>query len=400
MVYQYVAYNEKELIKGKLEAASEDAASELLSNAGFQVLSLKFRAQAFSLDKVFPSLFKAQPSEIVLFYRELALLLESGVDIVTSLELLQTHMSNRVLRKVCGEVIGELRNGNQLSEALAKHPDVFSTMYCRLLGVGERSGGLETILRQMADYMEKDVATKKEVKGALTYPMITMVVAVGVVGVLVTFVLPAFSKLYMSMGVQLPLITRIVLGSGDFFQKYGLYFVIGLALLGGGGYAYVKTPNGRYNWDKMLLRLPLLGRVLHLDELARACRSMSLLIHAGLPLTEILPLIIRGSNNKVMAKALAAVEREMVQGEGLSRPMSKDSLFPPMMVRLVKVGEETGNLDSTLLTVAKNYETEGQERVRNLIAMIQPAMTIFTGLVVGFIALALASSMYSIYGSL
>ncbi|MBI4295946.1 MAG: type II secretion system F family protein [Chloroflexi bacterium] len=399
MVYVYIAYSEKEeLVKGKLAAASEVAAAEALNYAGYQVVSLKPFVPFFSIDKLFPSLYRVKTSEIILFFRELALLLESGIDVVTSLDLLQSQMSNRTLKRICADVISELRSGNQLSSALDKFPAIFPSMYCRLLAIGEQSGNLEAILRQMADYMEKEVVTAKQVKGALTYPLITFGVAIVVVGILVTFVLPTFSKLYVSLGVQLPLITRIVIGVAEKTRAFALHIILGTFVTAAVGYAYVRTAGGRYNWDRLLLRIPIIGRVVHLNELTRYCRSMSLLVHAGLPLTEILPLVVKGSGNKAMAKALLDVQQDMVMGEGLSRPMSKSGFFPPMMVRMVKVGEETGNLDTTLLTVAKTYETDTEDRVRSLIALIQPALTLVTGVVVGLIALSLSAAMYSIYG--
>ncbi|MBI2829989.1 MAG: type II secretion system F family protein [Chloroflexi bacterium] len=399
MVYVYVAYSEKEeLVKGKLTANTEEAAAEALNYAGYRLVSLKPFVPFLSIDKLFPSLFRVKSAEIVLFFRELALLLESGIDVVTSLDLLQSQMSNRTLKRICIDVVSELRSGNQLSSGLGKYPEIFSTMYCRLLAIGEQSGNLETILRQMADYMEKEVVTAKQVKGALTYPLITFGVAIVVVGILVTFVLPTFSKLYASLGVQLPLITRIVMTVAEKTRAFSLHIILGTLIGAAAWFAYVRTASGRYNWDKLLLRVPVIGRVLHFNELTRYCRSMSILVQAGLPLTEILSLVVKGSNNKAMAKALLDVQQAMVMGEGLSHPMSKNALFPPMMVRMVKVGEETGNLDTTLLTVAKTYETDTEDKVRSLIALIQPALTLVTGVVVGLIALSLSSAMYSIYG--
>jgi len=399
VVYQYIAYNESgEIVKGKLSAASEEAITDMLNYAGYRLINLRPYIPFLSLERLSSQLFRVKPTEIILFYRQLALLLESGINIVTSLELLQSQIANRTMKRVLDEVISDLRGGNQLSAALSKHPDVFSPLCCRSLSIGEQTGGLEMMLRQMADYMEKEIVASKGVKSALMYPIIASVVTVVVVAVLVLFVLPAFDNLYGSLGVELPGMTRMVIDISDMLRSNMLYIMMGLLLAGGLALIYIKTPEGRYKLDNLLLRLPLLGRIRHLNELARCCRSLALLFTAGLPLTEIIPLIIQGSSNRVIARSFHDVQRDMLKGEGLSQPMAKNPLFLPMMVQMVKVGEETGNLDSSLLAVAQNYETEAQDKTKSLIDLIQPVMTLIIAAVVGLIALSLVSAMYSIYG--
>lgn len=366
--------------------------------AGYKIVTLKPLTSFLSLDKLRARLFPAKPAEIILFYRELAMLLESGIDIVTSLELLQGQSCNYTLKRVLGEVVSDLRGGNQLSSALGKHPEVFSPIYHRLLGVGEQSGGLEIVLQQIADYMEKEVSTTKDIKNALLYPIITSIVTIIVIGVLVTFVLPAFGNLYNSLGVDLPGPTRLLIAVATNVQSYGIYLLLAILIATVAVIIYIKTPGGRYKWDKLVLSLPLIGRVNHLGELARYCRSMSLLFRAGLPMIEVMSMVVQGSNNSVMAKALTDVQQDMIRGEGLSRPMAKNDLFLPMMVQMVRVGEETGNLDTTLLAVARTYEAEAEDKTRYLTALIQPTMTLAIGLVIGLIALSLSSAMYSIYG--
>jgi type IV pilus assembly protein PilC len=399
MDYHYAAYTESGgIVRGKLAAASEEAATELLSYAGYQVISLKPFVPFFNLDKLSLSLFRVKPDEIILLFHQLAMLLESGIDIVASLELLQEQTANRALRKVLIEVIADLRDGGQLSIAMGKHANIFPPIYCRLLSVGEQSGDLETVLRQVADYMEKEVSTSKETKSALMYPMITFIVTIVVIGVLVTFVLPSFGSLYGSLGVEMPLPAKMLITVAEKIKSYWTYLFLALFVIVGATLIYLKTPSGQYKRDKLLLRLLLIGRVTHLSELARYCRSMSMLFRAGLPLTEVLPIIARGSRNRAMAQALNEVQQDMVRGEGLSQPMAKNSLFLPMMVQMVRVGEETGNLETTLLAVARSYEVEVEDKTRRLIAMIPPAMTLIIGLLIGLIALSLTSAMYSMYG--
>jgi type IV pilus assembly protein PilC len=399
VVYQYIAYNESgEIVKGKLSAASEEAITDMLNYAGYRLINLRPYIPFLSMERLSSQLFRIKPNEVILFYRQLALLLESGINIVTSLELLQSQIANRSMKRVLDEVIADLRSGSQLSAAMSKHPDIFSPLCCRSLSIGEQTGGLETMLRQMADYMEKEILASKGVKSALMYPIIATVVTVVVVAVLVLFVLPAFDNLYGSLGVELPAMTRMVIDMSNMLRSNMLYIMLGLLLAGGMAFIYIKTSEGRYKLDKLILRLPLLGRIRHLNELARCCRSIALLFTAGLPLTEIIPLVIQGSGNRVIAQSFHDVQQDMLKGEGLSQPMAKNSLFLPMMVQMVKVGEETGNLDSSLLAVAQNYETEAQDKTKSLIALIQPIMTLVIAGVVGMIALSLVSAMYSIYG--
>jgi len=214
----------------------------------------------------------------------------------------------------------------------------------------------------------------------------------------VTYALPAFGNLYNSLGVELPAPTKILVGTANQLKNNGSYLMIGLLMLATLVMVYVRTPGGRYKWDELILRLPLTGKISHFTELARYCQSLALLFRAGLPLTEAVTLVIQGSGNKAIAQAMVEVQRDMVKGEGLSIPMAKSKFFLPMMVQMVKVGEETGNLDTTLLAVARSYEADAEDRTKSLIALIQPAMTLLIGAIIGLIALALTSAMYSLYG--
>ena len=399
MVFQYIACNPQgEVVKGRLNADSEEAVNDIMSYAGYRLINLKPYIPFLSIERLKQSLFKIKPMEIVLFFRQLALLLESGVNIVTSLELLQEQVPNPNMKRAMLDILKDLRNGNQLSVAMSKHPEIFSPLACRTLSIGEQTGGLETMLKQVADYMEKEINAGKSIRGALTYPVIAAVVTVIVIGVLIGFVLPAFSDLYGSLGVELPAMTTMMMEFSQGVKANAIYILLGIVIVIGGILIYIKTPEGSYKFDKFLLKLPLIGRVKHLNELSRCCRSISILFTAGLPLTEILSMVAQGTNSKVMAQALNDVHQDMLKGEGLSQPMSKNPFFLPMIVRMVKVGEETGSLDTSLLAIAENYETEAEDKTRSLIGLIQPVMTLIIAGVIGLIALSMVSAMYSIYG--
>ena len=254
------------------------------------------------------------------------------------------------------------------------------------------------MLRQMADHIERAVNTEKKIKNALTYPLTVVIVAILVIGLLVTFVLPTFVSLFTAFGADLPLATRILIGMTDWLGKYGVYLMTTIVAAAVLGWVYIRTPAGKYQWDKLTLRLPLVGRIFLLNELSRCCRTISLLFKVGIPLPEILAMTIQGTNNKAMAEVLTGVQQELIRGEGLSKPMAQRKLFLPLMVQMVGVGEETGNLDNTLATVAQSYETESDDRTSAAVGLIQPAMMVVIGLRVGFIAVAVLSAMYGIYG--
>jgi type IV pilus assembly protein PilC len=399
MIYQYIACSESgEIVKGKLTAVNEDAITEMLGVAGYRLINLRPFIPFLSMGKFTAQLFPVKPNDVIILFRQLALLLESGVNIVTSFELMSEQITNRTLKKVISEVVDDIRGGNQLSAALSKHPDVFPPLACRTLSIGEQTGNLETMLRQVADYMEKEIATKKGIKGALMYPIIALIVTVIVVGVLMFFVIPAFAGFYSDLGAELPAITQMMLDLSAILRDNAFFIIIGILAVVGLAIIYFRTTEGKYNLDRIMLRIPHLGRVKHLNELARCSRSVSLLYSAGLPLTEIMPMVVQGSNNRVMSKALYDVQTDMLKGEGLAKPMGKNPIFLPMMVQMVKVGEETGNLDASLQAVAQNYENEAQEKTKALIGMIQPTMTVIIAGIVGVIALSMVSAMYSMYG--
>ncbi len=399
MNYQYVVRSEdNRVIKGKLSATTEQAASELLAYSGYRVLSLKEVVPFFTAGKLTLGVSTIKAHEIVMFSRQLALLLESGTETVTSLELLQAQITNRTFKKILAAVVNDVRGGNPLSQALSKHPHAFPPVYHRLVAVGERTGNLEVVLRRAADYMERISVTQKSIKSALTYPIMLFVVAIVVVAILVTFVLPTFAGLYTSFSAQLPAPTRILLSSTDWLRHYGLWILAIIAVAVFALFAYTRTPEGSYRWSRLTLRFPRIGYINLLNELSRCCRSMALLYGSGLPLPEIMTLVIQGTNNKAMKGALTEVQQSMIAGAGLAGPMAKNKLFLPLMVQMTAVGEQTGNMDKTLSTVADNYETEADDKTKAMVAIITPAMTAFIGLLVGFVALAMFSAMYSIYG--
>ncbi|MCK5577483.1 MAG: type II secretion system F family protein [Dehalococcoidales bacterium] len=401
MEFSYVAYTkDKKLVKGTLSASSGEAATKLLNYGGYQVLTVKPYAPFISLGRLSSLFNRVNPREVIMFSRQLALLLESGTDIVSSLELLQAQVTSKSLKQALAEIVSDIRGGSSLSAAMKKQPKMFSSIYARAISAGEQSGNLEIVLRQMAGFIERRVTTEKKIKSALTYPILVLIVAFAVVALMVTFVLPTFTQLYTQFSAEQPLTTKMLIGLTDWLNDYGLYLLVGIFAAISAGLIYLRTPAGRYQWDKLSFKLPIMGRILLLYQLSRACRTISLLFKVGMPLPEVLSHTVRGAGNRVMAEQIQGIQDDLIRGEGLSRPMSRRSLFLPLMVQMVGVGEETGKLDTVLVTVAESYEMEADDRSSAAIGLIQPVVTIVIGLVIGFIALSLVSAMYSVYGQI
>lgn len=394
MDYSYLGYTEDmRIVKGKVSADNEQAAGDTLSSMGYRVVNLKPIRAFIPNIQIFKS--KVKSNELVTFSRQLALLLESGVGIIHSLELLRDQSADAQLRRVLNEIMPDLRGGSTLAEAMARYPNVFSKIYSRMVEVGERTGSLDAVLKNLATYAENESKAIAKVKNALTYPIIVFVLAIIVAIVLVTFVLPPIVNMFTSLGAQLPLITRILIFSVNFVQKniliiLGVVAAIILLLL-----IYTRTQTGSLNWNRFKLKFPLLGRISHVSELAKVCRNMSLLFRAGLPINEIINLTSQACGNKAVAMDLREVGEDALKGLGLSGPMAERSSFLPLMTELTSVGEETGNLEETLVMIALNYETEADIKTQRLLSLIEPVMTIIMGLMVGFLAISIFLPLYS-----
>ncbi len=396
MDYTYMGYTpDRQIVKGKISAADERAAADMLTNSGYRVVSIKPAARLFSTSG--GTLFggKVKPAELVTFSRQMALLLESGVGIIQALELLQSQSTDASLKKVLMSVIHDLRGGKSLSLAMAQYPKVFNKLYCKMISVGEQTGSLETVLRSLATYIERQTASIAKLKQAMMYPLIVGCLGIVVAAIMLTVLLPPLIKIFSTLGGELPLPTRILLGIMTFLQHYGAILIVVLIAVIALGYFYSRTPNGRYNRDKMMLKIPLIGRLNLVTELARACRSLSVLFRAGLPIPEVMALTIQATSNRVVAGALSQVEHGMLRGQGMARPMSNNPIFLPMMVEMTKVGEETGSLDESLVLVAENFEIEADRRTQTLLSLIEPVMTLAMGAGVGFLALAVFMPIYS-----
>lgn len=400
MNFKYVAYtNDHRIVRGSLSAGTLVMAERSLRGIGYAPLSLS-AVKGFALDQLFPSLFGIKTRDVVEFSRQLALLLECGVSISTALQLLQDNVRSKTLARVVGALNTDLRNGISFSRALAQHPKVFDDLYCRLVAVGEKTGSLESSLREVVAHLEKQQLALKKIKRSMTYPVIVLVMAVGVIALLTTFVLPQMMGMFTAMKVELPLPTQLLLNFTNFTMKNQLQILVVLVILVLGGAIFVMNPRGRRQLNRLSLRLPIMGRINVLSELSRFSRVTSLLLHAGLSITETIDLAAKASRNVIVREILQKVRTDLMEGRGLGVAIGRHRLFLPALVQMVSVGEETGRLEVTLATVASAYEVEADERTTAMIGMIEPAMTLFIAVVVGFIALSVVMPMYSLMGSL
>ena len=399
--YRYEAITSQgHVAKGTIKASGEIEAERMLIEMGYRPVHVEIVPSMFSLEEALPGFFGVKPRDVIVFSRQLATLLKSGISLLPALDVLSSQASSgRAFKKVMESIIGDLRSGSSFTQALAKHPKVFSDIYCRTLAVGEQSGNLETVLHRMADYQEKQGAVAKKIGGALSYPLMILGVGLVVAVVLMTFVMPKLLDLFTSMSVELPLPTRILMGVTNFMSKNALYVVVISAVITITIIWMTKQPRGRRVLDRLKLSLPLIGPPTLMSELARFCRSASVLIGAGLSLQEIMEVVPQSSSNLFIRSSLNELKERLLLGEGLSEPMSRIELFPPLLVQMVAVGEESNTLDFTLGVVADFYETTADEKTTAMTGMIAPLATVIIALFVGFIAVSVLMPMYSITGA-
>ena len=399
--YRYVASTvHGRTVKGTVKAGSEIEAERLIVGRGLNPSHVEVAPSMFSLEEAFPSLFKVKPKDVIVFSRQLATLLRSGISLLPALEILQEQVAtSRAFARILGTVTNDIRSGSSFSQAISKHPRAFNEIYCRTITVGEETGSLESVLHQMADFLEKQSAMAQKIGKALTYPALVLGAGVVVVIILITVVMPQLLDMFMSMSVELPLPTRILIGLTNIFADYTLYLVIAAAVLVAVALWLVKQPTGRRILDRLRLTMPVLGPPALMSELGRFARTLSVMVSAGLKLQEIMEIAPQATNNRVFRSALSHVHERLILGEGLSEPMSRIKLFPPLLVQMVAVGEESNTLDFTMGVVADFYETAAEERTSAMVGMIGPVSTVGIALLVGFIALAVILPMYTLTGA-
>jgi type IV pilus assembly protein PilC len=402
MAFKYQAYTpDKKIVEGTIEVGSEGMAEDALYRAGYQyILNLRETPAAFNLENLLPTLFGIRPQEVIDFSNQLATLLDSGVPILTALQLLGSQTTRKPLQRIIRGISEEVKGGNSLSRALGNHPNYFPDTYRQVIRASEQAGQLGTGLRQAALYMERQLIAGRKVKRALVYPAFILLMAVAVTILLITVALPPLVSLFQSVGAELPLVTRGLIGAGSFLLDNGLYVLAGIIIVAIAGFGLLRLPVVRLARDGLWLRLPLVGSVTVERSLAHFCRTAAMLLNAGLHLPLILEIAIQTSRNRVIRRALGRVRQRLVQGEGLAEPLAESELFPPLLTEMVAVGEKTGTMDTTFATLADFYERKVARRIDGMIAMIEPVLTVIVGIVVIFIALSMITPMYTILRSM
>jgi type IV pilus assembly protein PilC len=385
------------IVKGTIKAPGEIEAERMLITQGYTPINMEVVPSMWSLEEALPSLFHVKPRDVIIFSRQLATLLRSGISLLPAMEILSSQVTNsRAFRKVMEAIVNDLRSGGSFSQAVTKQPKAFNEIYVRTITVGEQTGNMELVLNQMADYLEKQGVATKKAKKALTYPTMILGVGIVVVIILMTVVMPQMMNMFINMGVELPLPTRIMIGISNFFTAYPLQLVIAAAFITAGILWMVKQPRGRRFLDRAMLSFPLIGPPTLLGEMARFARTMSMLVKAGLSLQEIMQLLPQASDNRYIRDALNQVNEGLILGEGLSEPMSRIDIFPPLLIQMVAVGEESNTLDFAMGVVADFYEVSAEEKTDALVSMIGPISTIGIALFVGFIAVSILMPMYTL----
>jgi len=397
MGYRYLAYDDQgNPSRGMLDVETESAAERALWERNLTIVELAPARPPIDFQRMFPTFLGPKRQDLVIFSQQLANLVESGVGLVPALELLAAEVASAPLRKVLEEVLEEVQQGTPMSRAMAEHELVFPEMYCRMVEVGERTGNIGFVLRELAGYLESEMEVSRKVRDAVSYPAFLLLFAIGVVILILNFTLPAMLGLYSEFNAQLPLPTRILISAASFFVSYRIHLFAALAILVIAGFIYFTRPRGRRQLDALLLKIPVIGTVLLHGEVSRIGRTLATLLQAGVSLPEALQLTGSIVTNRVIGSAMETLRRESLQGRGLSEPIARTGLFPRMLSQMVRVGEETGTLDANLKTLAGFYDEEVDRSIKRVTGLLEPGLIIFVGLIVGFVAISVIMPMYSL----
>ncbi len=381
------------VVKGdNLEAPNLDAALARLREQRIRPIPNRVREKGKGLDKEIsiPGFGDSvKTKDVSLLTRQLATMIDAGLPIVQCLEILGQQTESKLLRSTVAAVKKDVEGGCTLADALRKHPKVFDDLYVNMVEAGEAGGILNTILNRIALFIEKANRLKKKVKGAMIYPCAIVGVAVIVVAVLMIFVIPVFAELYGSMGKALPAPTQICINISNWFVAYWYTLIIGGVGIVMSISFYHKTPQGRMNIDRFLLRMPIIGDLLRKVAVARFAQNMSLLLSSGVPILDGLAITARTAGNKVVEKAIMDSRVSISQGKTVAEPLRDSKIFPPLVCSMVAVGESTGGLDTMLKKVADLYEEEVDDAVANLTAMMEPMIMVVLGVVLGGLVIAM-----------
>ncbi|HEX6089475.1 MAG TPA: type II secretion system F family protein [Gemmatimonadales bacterium] len=385
-MYEYTARNSTgQIQKGQLEAQSTDEVNAHLRKNRMMLVSVRQAPKAISFGG--PGRIKTR--DIVIFTRQFATMINAGLPLVQSLTILAQQTENKALKDVTKAVVYDVESGNTLADAFAKHPKAFTDLYVNMVAAGEAGGILDTILLRLATFLEKNDALVRKVKGAMVYPGVIMAVAGIAIAVLLVFVIPTFSEMFASAGMELPLPTRVVIALSDFL--IGFWWAI-LLVIGAVVFAirkYYATSGGRKNIDTMMLHAPVLGDLIRKSAVSRFTRTLGTLISSGVSILDGLEITAKTSGNRVVHDAVMESRQSIAGGETIAAPLERSKVFPPMVISMIAVGEQTGGLDEMLSKIADFYDEEVDVAVSALLSLMEPVMIVVLGVIVGGMVIAM-----------
>jgi len=398
--YQYTVRDKSgKLITSSMEAESRRAVVDTLREKGYYIAEIKEPGSGLGADIKIPGLGPRKPTlrDITIFSRQFSTMISSGLPVVQSLTILHKQTESKGLQNIIKEVRTDVEGGTPLSDALAKHPRTFDGLYVNLVRAGEVSGSLETILDRVASFLEKNAELRGKIKGAMTYPTIVLIIALGITYFLLTTIVPQFAGLLTETGGDLPALTQGLIIVSNFVQSAGWLILVFIAI---GVFAYrqiYRTAKGRYQIDKIKLRIPVFGNLIRKAAVASFSRTFSLLLRSGVNVVEALDITKGTANNAIVEEALNNAKLAVQKGEQISQPLAAvPEVFPPMVTSMIAIGEETGAIDSMLAKIADFYDREVDEAVDQLTAAIEPLLMVFLGGIVGTIVVGMFLPMFQI----
>jgi type IV pilus assembly protein PilC len=386
-MFEYTARNTTgQIQKGQLDVATKDDVSAYLRKNRLILVSVREAPKQISLSMGGP---RIKTRDIVIFTRQFATMINAGLPLVQSLNILAAQTENKSLREVTKAVVYDVEAGNTLADALSNHPKAFSDLYVNMVAAGEAGGILDTILLRLAAFLEKNDALIRKVKGAMIYPGVIITVAGGAIAILLIFVIPTFQNMFAGAGLELPLPTRIVIAMSQFLIGYwwAMLLAIGAAIFG--IRSYYGTPGGRRQIDGALLRSPVLGDVLRKSAVSRFTRTLGTLVSSGVSILEGLEITAKTAGNTIIHDAVMESRNSIAGGETIAAPLEKSKVFPPMVISMIAVGEQTGGLDEMLSKIADFYDEEVDVAVSALLSLMEPAMIVILGVIVGGMVIAM-----------
>ncbi|RKH71421.1 type II secretion system F family protein [Corallococcus aberystwythensis] len=385
--------------KGEMEASDIEAVNARLKSLGLNPTKVR-KKSALDGEITLPGMGGVTGKDILIFTRQFATMIDAGLPLVQCLDILASQMDNPAFKKVVFAIKGKVEQGSTFADALKEHPKVFDELYVQLCAAGEVGGILDTILNRLAAYREKNEKLKAKVKGAMTYPSVVILVAIGVTALLLLKVTPVFEKMFADFGSQLPGPTQVVVDMSKFAQAYFLHSVVGIAALVFSFTWTYRQPKGRKFWDKTFLKLPLFGDVLRKVAVARFTRTLGTMISSGVPILDALDVTAKTAGNRTVEEAIYYVRGKISEGKNIAGPLLETKVFPSMVVQMIGVGEATGAMDTMLNKIADFYDDEVDAAIGNLTSMIEPILMVFLGGVVGGFLIAMYLPIFSLAGAI